>query len=36
MAKKSFVLDTNVLLHNANALTSFADNEVVIPITVLE
>ena len=27
--KKSFVLDTNVLLHNANALHSFADNEVV-------
>ncbi len=34
--KKSFVLDTNVLLHNAAALTSFADNEVVIPIDVLE
>ena len=34
--RKSFVLDTNVLLHNAAALTSFADNEVVIPMTVLE
>lgn len=33
---KSFVLDTNVLLHNAQALFSFADNEVVIPIDVLE
>ena len=33
---KSFVLDTNVLLHNAKALFSFADNEVVIPIDVLE
>ena len=33
---KSFVLDTNVLLHNANALFSFGDNEVVIPIDVLE
>jgi PhoH-like ATPase len=36
MAKKSFVLDTNVLLHNPMALTSFADNEVVIPIDVIE
>jgi PhoH-like ATPase len=33
---KAFVLDTNVLLHNADALFSFADNEVVIPIDVLE
>jgi len=33
---KSFILDTNVLLHNSDALTSFADNEVVIPIKVLE
>jgi PhoH-like ATPase len=33
---KSFILDTNVLLHNAAALTAFADNEVVIPIDVLE
>ena len=36
MAKKSFVLDTNVLLHNPNALNAFADNEVVIPMTVVE
>jgi PhoH-like ATPase len=34
--RKAFVLDTNVLLHNAQALFSFADNEVVIPIDVLE
>ena len=34
--KKSFVLDTNVLLHNAQALAAFADNEVVVPIDVLE
>ncbi len=33
---KTFVLDTNVLLHNSGALTSFADNKVVIPIQVLE
>ncbi len=34
--RKAFVLDTNVLLHNAQALFSFGDNEVVIPIDVLE
>ena len=34
--KKSFVLDTNVLLHNPAALESFADNEVVIPMDVIE
>ena len=36
MAKKSFVLDTNVLIHDPTALSSFADNEVVIPFEVLE
>ena len=33
---KYFVLDTNVLLHNADSLTSFADNSVVLPMTVIE
>lgn len=33
---KTFVIDTNVLLHNPNALFAFADNHVVIPMTVLE
>ncbi len=33
---KYFVLDTNVLLHNPAALFMFADNQVVIPFTVLE
>ncbi len=33
---KTFVLDTNVLLHNPAALYLFADNEVVIPFAVLE
>ena len=33
---KIFVLDTNVLLHNADALNVFADNEVVLPIDVIE
>lgn len=33
---KYFVLDTNVLLHNPNALFMFAENEVVIPFDVIE
>lgn len=33
---KIFVLDTNVLLHDPNALFAFADNEVIIPAVVLE
>jgi PhoH-like ATPase len=33
---KSFVLDTNVLLHNPNALFMFKDNDVVIPFDVIE
>ena len=33
---KTFVLDTNVLLHDPRAIFSFHDNEVVIPIYVIE
>ncbi len=33
---KHFVLDTNVLLHNPNALFAFDDNCVVIPFPVIE
>ncbi len=33
---KHFVLDTNVLIHDPRALLSFADNEVVVPIFVIE
>ena len=33
---KFFVLDTNVLLHNPQALFMFGDNQVVIPFTVIE
>ena len=33
---KHFVLDTNVLLHNPNALFMFKNNEVVIPFDVIE
>ena len=34
--KKTFVLDTNVLLHSAMSLEAFADNQVVLPMAVLE
>lgn len=34
--KKTFVLDTNVLLSDVNAIESFSDNDVVIPLAVLE
>ena len=34
--KKYFVLDTNVVLHDFQCIDSFADNNVVIPITLLE
>ncbi|MGD2278545.1 MAG: PIN domain-containing protein, partial [Candidatus Omnitrophota bacterium] len=34
--KKTFVLDTNVILHNPKSLVSFADNIVLLPIEVLE
>ena len=34
--RKTFVLDTNVLLHDPNALTKFQDNHVVVPIEVVE
>jgi len=33
---KHFVLDTNVLLHNPNAIFVFQEHEVVIPFTVIE
>lgn len=34
--KKIFVLDTNVLLHDPRAIFAFEDNDVVIPIVVIE
>jgi PhoH-like ATPase len=34
--KKTFVLDTNVLLHDPQALFRFEDNDLVIPMTVIE
>jgi PhoH-like ATPase len=34
--KKVFVLDTNVLLHDYHCIYNFQENNVIIPITVLE
>ena len=34
--KKIFVLDTSVILHDHNSLNCFEENDVAIPITVLE
>lgn len=34
--RKIFVLDTSVLLHDFNAINSFQEHDVAIPITVLE
>ena len=33
---KTFVLDTNVLLHSSASMESFRDNDVVIPMAVIE
>lgn len=34
--KKIFILDTNVLLHDYNCLYNFQENDIIIPIVVLE
>lgn len=36
MAKKNYVLDTNVILHDHQCIENFQDNNLYIPITVLE
>ncbi len=36
MAKKNYVFDTNVLLHDPRAIYGFADNHIIVPIYVLE
>ena len=35
-APKLFVLDTNVILHDSGCIRNFEENDIVIPITVLE
>lgn len=34
--KKTFILDTNVLLHDPRAMFNFADNNIIIPIYAVE
>lgn len=36
VARKAFVIDTNVLLHDPDAIGKFRDNDVIIPLVVLE
>ena len=36
MAKKTFILDTNVLLDDSKALNSFQDNDIILPLIVIE
>jgi PhoH-like ATPase len=36
LAKKIFVLDTNVVLHDAKCIDRFGSHDVVVPITVIE
>jgi len=34
--KKTFVLDTNVILHDSTCISQFKEHDIVIPITVIE
>ena len=34
--KKNYILDTNVLLHDPNSVLSFQDNNVILPMVVIE
>jgi PhoH-like ATPase len=36
MSRKTFVIDTNVFIHDPDALTKFGENDVVVPLTVIE
>lgn len=36
VSRKTFVIDTNVLIHDPTAIRNFQDNDVVIPLSVLE
>ena len=35
-APKTFVLDTNVILHDSSSILQFKENDIVIPLTVIE
>ena len=34
--RKTYVLDTNVILYDPQSIYSFQDNDIIIPILVLE
>lgn len=36
MPKKTFILDTNVLIHDPQSILKFEENDIVIPVSVLE
>jgi len=36
VARKTFVIDTNVLIHDPDSMKKFKDSDVVIPLVVLE
>lgn len=36
MAKKNFILDTNVVLHDCRAIYNFQENDIYLPMVVLE
>lgn len=36
VTRKTFVIDTNVLIHDSTAIKKFKDNDIVIPLAVLE
>lgn len=36
VTRKTFIIDTNVLIHDPTAIKQFKDNDVVIPLSVLE
>jgi PhoH-like ATPase len=35
-AKKNFVIDTNVILHDYNCLKNFQENDIFLPIVFLK
>ena len=36
VSRKTFIIDTNVLLHDPDAISKFVDNDVIVPLTVIE
>ena len=36
MAKKTYILDTSVYLTDANSITAYQNNDIIVPFKVLE